>query len=436
MAPEQLEGQDADTRSDLFAFGATLYEMLTGRRAFPGESQSNVIAAVLESEPPPIATTQRLTPPALEHLVTTCLAKNPDDRWQSASDVKRQLEWIAASALPAAKPTMTESHSGSTVRLRRNAAIVAALVALVIGSALAWALWKRPPPASVVVRETRLEISTPPTTTSRQASLAISPDGLTVAFVADSEGRSVLWLRPLNGAARPLDGTVGAMFPFWSPDSQSLGFFADGKLKRIEVKGSAAQILADASEPQGGTWSRDGTIIFTPHELGPLVRVAAAGGAPAAVTQLPAGHTEHLFPQALSDGSHVLYFVIGGPDVQGVYISRLDGTSPKKLLKGSSPAVYVPTGYLLFIREDVLLAQALDLARLELTGDAVSIAERVAVEGRFPAASASNNGDIVYRGVATGSAHQLTWFDRTGETLSKVGGLDSAERQAHVSPLS
>ena len=326
MAPEQLEGRDADTRSDLFAFGAMLYEMLTGRRAFAGESQAKVAAAVLESEPPPIASIQCPIPPALEHLVTTCLAKNPDDRWQSASDVKRQLEWIAASGLSVAQPTISGSHSGSRATFLRNSVIVALLVALVVVSGLVWALWKRPPASSGVVRETRLEISTPPTTTSQQASLAISPDGLVVAFVADSPSGSVLWLRPLSGAARPLDGTVGAVLPFWSPDSQSLGFFADGKLKRIEVKGGAPQILADALDPHGGTWSHDGSIIFTPHQLSPLVRVAAAGGPMAPVTRLAAGHIGHLYPQVLADGAHVLYFAAGGPDVQGVYVARLDGT--------------------------------------------------------------------------------------------------------------
>jgi serine/threonine protein kinase/Tol biopolymer transport system component len=430
MAPEQLEGRDADARSDVFAFGATLYEMLTGRRAFPGESPAKVAAAVLESEPPPIATTQGLTPPALEHLVRTCLAKDPDERWQSASDVKRQLEWIAASAPSAAEPMIRESPSGSRGRFRRNTAIVAILMALVLGSLVAWALWKRQFPASVVGRETRLEISTPATTTtSRLSPLAISPDGLTVAFVADSDGRSVLWLRPLSGVARPVDGTVGAALPFWSPDSQSIGFFADGKLKRIEVRGGAAQVLADALDPHGGAWSRDGSIIFTPHQLSPLLRVAAAGGAPVAVTRLAAGHTGHLYPQVLSDGAHVLYYAEGVAGAQGVYVSRLDGTAPKRLLEKSSAAVYLATGYVLFVREDVLLAQALDPARLELKGDAVAIADHVAMRSaNAPAASASNNGDIVYRGVPTGSARQLTWLDRSGKTVSLVGSPDSARR--------
>jgi serine/threonine protein kinase/Tol biopolymer transport system component len=428
MAPEQLEGREADARSDLFAFGAVLYEMLTGRRAFPGQSQSKVIAAVLDSEPPAIATIQPLTPPALDHLVTTCLAKHPDERWQSASDVKRQLEWIALSM---AKPAAAEPHPDRGVRVRRNAVVVASLVTLVIGSVLAWALWK-PPSAAPILRETRLEISTPPTL--REASLAISPDGLTVAFVGESDGQSVLWLRPLNGAARPVAGTVGAVDPFWSPDNQSLGFFADGKLKRIDVKGGAAQTLAEALDPKGGTWNRDGTIIFTPHQISPLVRVAAAGGVAAAMTRLGAGHTGHLYPHVLSDGEHVLYYVTGGPDVQGVYVSTLDGTSPKKLLEASSPAVYLPTGYLLFVREGVLLAQALDVARLELTGDAVSIAERVAVEAfSKPAASGSTRGDIVYRAVAAGRALQLTWFDRSGKLLQQVGNPDSARTGGLVS---
>jgi eukaryotic-like serine/threonine-protein kinase len=430
MAPEQLEGREADARSDLFAFGAVLYEMLTGRRAFPGESQSKVIAAVLDSEPPAIATLQPLIPHALNHVVTTCLAKNPDDRWQNASDVKRQLQWIAEGERPPARSPTDASESRNGAPARRTVA-VASLVALVAGGAMTWAIWMRHPVAPVP-REMRLEISTPPTV--RRASLAMSPDGLTVAFVADSDGLSALWMRPLNGVARPLAGTVGAVLPFWSPDNHSLGFFADGKLKRIEVNGGAAQTLADALDPKGGSWGRDGSIIFTPHQLSPLVRVAAAGGAPLTVTRFATGHTGHLYPQVIADGTHLLYYVTGSPDVEGVYISKLDGTSSKKLLEHSSPAVYLPTGYVLFIRDDVLLAQALDLGKLQLTGDAISIADRVAVEDfNFPAASASNNGDIVYRGLAAGSAYQLTWVDRSGKTLKQVGSPDSAKRGGSVS---
>jgi eukaryotic-like serine/threonine-protein kinase len=420
MAPEQLEGRDADPRSDLFAFGAVLYEMLTGTRAFEGETVSKAIAAVLGSTPPSIAANAPLVPPVLDHLVRTCLEKNADDRWQTASDVRRQLEWIASTIKSPA-----ESRREGGTSFTKIATIGFSLVIVAVG-VMSWALWKRLQ-AAPEGRQLRLEISTPSTATSRTASLAISPDGLTVAFVADSERGSVLWLRPLDGAARPLEGTVGAQLPFWSPDSQAVGFFADGKLKRTDVKGGAPQILADALDPQGGTWGKDGTIIFTPHQLSPLVRIAAAGGKPTAITQLSSGQTGHVYPRFLHDGLHVVYFATGSQDVQGIYVCGLDGTSSKEILAGGSPAIPASAGYLMFVREGVLLAQALDLTRLTLTGDAVSIADRVAL-GTFndPAASASNNGDIVYRGVPTGRAFQLSWFNRSGRVVRQLGNPDSA----------
>ena len=434
MAPEQLEGREADARSDLFAFGCVLYEMLSGTRAFTGASQSSVIAAVLEREPQPLARTQPLTPPLLERVIATCLAKNPDERWQSASDVKRQLEWIAADAV--AGPSV---RNQDPARPRRNTTTRTLLMVLAASATVAvsawWAPWRRP--ASAPVRQTRLELSTPPTGERREASVAISPDGSAVTFVGELDGQSVLWLRPLDGVARPLEGTVGAVDPFWSPDSRSLGFFAEGKLKRIDVNGGVPQTLANALDEKGGTWSRDGTIVFAPHQLSPLVRVVpAAGGALTPVTRLLAGQNGHLYPKMLPDDAHVLYYASGSADTQGVYVSGLDGSSAKRLLTGTSPAVYVPTGYLLFVRDDVLLAQAFDLSTLELHGDTVRIAEKVA-KGPFnvPSASASSHGDIVYRGGSSGRARQLTWLDRSGKTLKLVGAPDTA-RSRSGEPLS
>ena len=424
MSPEQLEGRDADARSDLFAFGAVLYEMLIGRRAFPGESQSKVIAAVLDSEPPPLATT---LPPVLDYVVMTCLAKNPDERWQSASDVKRQLEWIAASARSPAATTMAGPglRGGHT---RSMAVVVASLVALIAGGALTWAVWIRRPAPSIMP-ETRLEISTPPTT--QPWSLAISPDGLTIAFVAESQGKPVLWVRPLNAvAARPLAGTSGSTDPFWSPDSQSIGFFADGKLKRIDLKGGAPQTLAEALQPHGGAWSQNRTIIFAPHQISPLLEVSADGGEPSAVTQLGPGQQGHSYPQFLPDGD-VLYYVTGATDIRGAYVGRLDGTASRKLLDVSEPARYASTGHVLFVRENALLAQAFDSARLELKEGAFRVADRVAVRVmggsiNMAGVSASNTGSILYRGTGTAGGRQLTWFDRAGKALTLVGNPDPA----------
>jgi eukaryotic-like serine/threonine-protein kinase len=410
MSPEQIEGREADVRSDLYTFGALLYEMLTGRRASSED------------------TLRSLRPPALDHLVRTCLARNPDERWQSAGDVRRQLQWIGTSAT-----TASPDAPASGTRRARNVALAAAVAALVLAASAMWALWRRPA-AAPAVRETRLEISTPRTAVSTEGSLALSPDGSTVAFVGESEGQSVLWLRPLDGASRPLPDTAGAIEPFWSPDSQSIGFFTDGKLKRIDRKGGAVRILADALNPVGGSWGRDGTIVFTPHQLSTLVRVPADGGDVTSVTRLEPGQTGHLHPHLLPDGLHVLYFAGGRSDVAGVYVNVLDGTAPKRLLTGTSPALYAAPGYLLFVRDNVLLAQAFDLQRLALTGEATSVAERVAAGPfRHPAVSASDSGDIVYRGVATDRAEQLTWIDRAGALVKHVGEPDSARTDGGLS---
>ena len=417
MAPEQLEGRAADPRSDLFAFGGVVYEMLTGRRAFTGDSQSKVIAAVLDCEPPTITSTQPMTPPALEHLVTRCLAKNPDERWQNAGDVKRELQWIAAGTRSTAMPP-TDIGMGTGTRLWRNVAIVASLMALVVGGALTWTVRTKRLDAPGLP-EARLEISTPPSL--RPSEFSMSPDGLTVAFVAQSEGHSVLWVRALNDVtARPLAGTSDAWTPFWSPDGQAIGFFADGKLKRIDVKGGAPQNLADAPEPQGGAWGRDGTIVFTPHELSPVLRVSAAGGEPSAATRLAPGHAGHLHPQLLPDGQ-VLYYVASAPDSRGTYLDRLDGTAPRKLIEGAGPALYW-TGHVLFARKNTLFAQALDPVRGEMTGSPVRVADRI-INRAF---SVSATGAILYRAASTGGGRRLTWFDRSGETVNQVGDPDGA----------
>jgi Tol biopolymer transport system component len=241
-----------------------------------------------------------------------------------------------------------------------------------------------------------------------------------------------LWVRVLNDvSARPLAGTSNAAEPFWSPDSQNVGFFADGKLKRIDLKGGIAQNLADAPEPMGGAWGRDGTILFTPHELSPVLRVSAGGGEPSAATRLAPGHPGHLLPQLLPDG-HVLYSV-NAPAVGGVYLDRLDGTAPRKLFGTIGPALY-STGHVFFIRENTLFAQALDAVRGEITDSAVRVADRV----MDSAVSVSATGAILYRGASMGRGSQLTWFDRSGSTAKRVGDPDGtrAERAHNAMSIS
>jgi serine/threonine protein kinase/Tol biopolymer transport system component len=424
MSPEQARGQTVDKRTDIWAFGCVLYEMLTGRAAFPRQTFSDTVAAILDTEPAWTALPATV-PRTIRRLLERALEKDPKRRLRDMGDARAELDEAQRGR------DQDEPIVSGTARTSWRFAVFGAVALVALG--VATAIWMRrlTPP---VLRETRLEISTPPTT--EQSSLAISPDGLTVVFVAQSEGQPVLWVRPLNGVtARPLAGTIGAIYPFWSPDNQSIGFFADGKLKRIEIKGGAAQTLADALDPWGGAWGHDGFIVFTPHQLSPLLRISSDGGEPAAVTQLAQGHLGHLFPQFLPDGTHVLCFVSGAANIQGAYIGRLDETAPRKLLDLSGPAVYGPTGHLLFVREHALFAQSIDPTRLELTGSAVRVADHVAVDGGFNSAavSVSNTGDILYRGAATGGGRQLTWFNRSGKTLAQVGNPDGARKAGVLS---
>jgi eukaryotic-like serine/threonine-protein kinase len=436
MSPEQARGQVVDKRIDIWAFGCVLYEMLTGTPAFAANEISDTIAAVLRAEPDWDALGPQ-TPEPITRLLRRCLEKDHWRRLRDIGDARLELdsrgEWTSH---PPRRSTVTlPTDTGAGSRFWRNPAIVASLAALVVGGALTWKVSMRQPDAPVLP-EARLEISTPPS--GQPWSFSISPDGLTVAFVAQSEGHPALWVRPLRDVtARPLAGTSGATDPFWSPDSQAIGFFADGKLKRIDLKGGAPQNLADAPEPQGGAWGRDSTIVFAPHQLSPLLRVTAAGGEARAATRLAPGHAGHLYPQLLPDG-HALYYVASAQGLQGVYLDRLDGTAPRKLLDAPGPVLYASTGHVFFVRENNLFAQALDPVRGELTDSAVRVADHIMVDPSpsgvdLAAASVSATGAILYRGASTGGARQLTWFDRSGKTVKQVGSPDSARNGNPIS---
>ena len=306
MAPEQLEGREADARTDIFAFGAVLYEMATGRAAFSGESQASLIGAILHTEPPPISMVQPMTPPALDRVVKTCLSKDADDRFQTAHDLRLQLQWIAEGGSQAGVPASVVARRRSRERLAWAAAAAAALAAL----ALALLAPARPREA---LRTVQASIS-PPEKSSFVYDLgpmALSPDGRRLAFLAPTaERKNLLWVRPLNGmAAQPLAGTDGAAYPFWSPDSRFLGFFAGGKLKKIDASGGPPQVLCDTQEGRGGTWNRDGVILFSPSSRDAVLRISSAGGAPAPATEIDLSRREfsHRFPFFLPDGRHFLY---------------------------------------------------------------------------------------------------------------------------------
>jgi hypothetical protein len=308
MAPEQLEGQEADARTDIFALGALLYEMATARRAFDGKSKTSLIAAILSTHPPPISSVQPVMPPALDHVVRKCLEKDPEDRWQSARDVASELRWIAEAGSQAGVPTTLSLRRRSRERL---AWTLVALLAAAGGAGLAWALRLRGA-LEEASRPLRVEIVPPPETPLAnvvQGAVALSPDGRTMAFVVRGRGGPPgLAVRDLaSGEAKTLAGTEDATFPFWSPDGRWIAFFADKRLRKVEAKGGPVQTVCEAAAGRGGSWGRDGTIVFAPDITGPLARVPSGGGAPVAATTTPSPDVTHRNPSFLPDGRHFVF---------------------------------------------------------------------------------------------------------------------------------
>jgi Tol biopolymer transport system component len=426
MAPEQLEGKDADARTDIFAFGTVLYEMATGQKAFSGKTQASLIAAIIERVPPPISTISPMTPPAFDRVVKTCLEKDPEDRWQTAHDVMLELKWVAEGGSAAGLPVSVVAGRST----REKLAWVAALLFLLSTVALTIAYLRRPASA-LRARPLRLEVVAPPNTDFAGAA-EVSPDGNTLAFTAtSSDGNVTLWVRPLDSVvARSLPGTEGANQPFWSPDSRALGFFAAGKLKVIELAGGTLQSLCEVSgDPRGGTWAADGTIVFAPSFQGPLFRIPATGGSMTKVTVLDAARKEqtHRFPFFLPDGRHFLYYASqgSGEEPGDILIGSLDGRTPKRLLQSSSLALFAEPGYLLFGRGKTILAQSFAAARLELTGKPFPVAGQVSSWGGVSGLrvlSVSGTRLLVYK---TGNIREtrLVWLDRTGREVGTIGGV-------------
>jgi Tol biopolymer transport system component len=409
MSPEQARGKPLDKRTDIWAFGCVLYEMLTGRRAFAGDEVSDVLASILAREPD-FAALPASVPPSIRRLLRRCLEKNRNERLRDIGDARIEIR----EALAKADPEMTVVP----VPDRRNRERVAwmsvlALVALIAAVAIVWAF--RPAPAAP---EARLEITTPPTTVPE--SLAISPDGRTIAFVGrTAEGQSRLWLRALaldSSAARPLAGTDAARHPFWSPDSRSIGFFADNRLKRIDIDGGSVRTLAHVYRGTSGAWNRDGVILFS--SLGdPIARISDTGDAPGDLAGL-FQEGSNFSPHFLPDGRHFLYYVRGSADARGVYVGQLDGTlQPRRLLDADAGAVYASSGHVLFVRQRTLFAQRFDAASLALNGDPFPVAPGCACLGL----SISDTGSIAYRATAPGVRRQFVWFDRSGKEIHEVG---------------
>jgi eukaryotic-like serine/threonine-protein kinase len=439
MSPEQVEGKDADARSDIFAFGAVLYEMATGKRAFEGKSQISVASSILEKDPEPMTAAKPMTPSAFEHVVKTCLQKNPEERFQNAHDVRLELKWIAEERSSPSKPASAPAAHQPRERLAWAAAIV---FAIVVG-AIAGFLVSR---SGRSARAIRTVIAPPDGTSFRlTGDLAgppvLSPDGYYVAFsAAGSEGKVALWVRPMDKLeARALPGTDNVTFPFWSPDSRSLGFFAEGKLKTIDLNGGAPQVICDAPQGRGGTWGPDGVILLTADTQAPLIRVSANGGAPVAITKLDrARHTSHRWPFFLPDGKHFLYLAMNHDSAQSqndaVYFASLDGAENRPLFRSLSNAVYAG-GFLLFARGSQLMAQKFNPVSGKLSGDLQVLANGVANDPStwHMAASASGEGLLVM-GIGGASDWELVWVDRTGKRIGTVADKLSNLQLSRLSP--
>jgi len=422
MSPEQVEGKEVDGRSDLFSLGAVLYEMVTGKRAFEGKSQLSVASAILEKEPAPITSTKPLTPPALDHAIRKCLAKPADERWQSAGDLASELRWISESS----------AYSGmappSARKIREALAWLVSgilLVAIILG-----ALWLRnpKPPAQA------LHFYAPLPFPARD--VAVSPNGHTVAVVGylESARKNAIWIYELGSQkTRSLTDTEGAAYPFWSPDGQSLGFFSDGKLKKVDLSSGSLQIICDAPSGRGGTWNKDGVIVFTPDAaLGKgLYRVLASGGVAMQVSQpdVSRGESSHRWPMFLPDQRHFLYMAAdftGRKGVDAIFVGALDSKEKRFVVEASANAAYASLGYLLFPRGKTLFVQRFDVKRFALTGDATPILADIQYQGQVKRAvfDVSDAGFLVAQTGEGVALSQLVWYDRKGKEIGAAGQPD------------
>jgi serine/threonine protein kinase/Tol biopolymer transport system component len=419
MAPEQARGKVVDTRADIWAFGCVLYEMVTGARAFKSDDVTDTIVAILSREPD----WQKIpvTASAVRPLLVRCLKKDPKQRLQAIGDARIEIDEIR-------EAPQADRDRVSPVHRPGNRWLLATglLLVTVIAAVQSVRLWRQSP-AAPFAPEARLEIATPLAPGGGiagrpvQPAVAISPDGLKIVFSAYLDGRLVLWLRSIESVtAHPLAGTDTAVLPFWSPDSRSVGFFADSQLKRIDIDGGTIRTLTRATFGLGGAWNSDGTILFTPLFSGPIYRISAAGGEATVVTQLASGQVSHWYPRFLPDGRHFLYVVAGRTDANAIYVGDLDGSKPRRLVDAELADVHLSSNRLLFVRQGTLFSQPFDVSALTLTGSPAPLAEQVAT------VSASRAGPVLYRTTPRPGRRQLVWLDRSGKEISRVGSPDGS----------
>jgi len=432
MAPEQVEGLEADARTDIFAIGALLFEMIAGYAPFQGKTRAALLGAILKDNPPPLSTVQPTTPKTLDRLVTRCLAKDPDDRWQSVRDIVHELEWIAAGSDGEAATAPPKPASG-------RSGWIGWLVAAALAVAFVAAIFMNRPRSAANQETVQFSIPPPDRTTFGTPTgggtgiapqVAISPDGRTIAFVTSADGSFRLWLRPIASTeSHLLAGTEGAAFPFWSPDSRSLGFFSNGKMKKVAAAGGPVITLCDAVSGRGGAWSPDNVILFAPSTAGPMLRVSAAGGEPTAASALDTDYAEtnHRFPQFLPDGKRFIFTATVGTCCPAMKpgrlrIGTLGSMDAPEIMKLDTSIAIVASGHLLFNRENTLMAQPFDAVNGRLAGERFPIIEGVVSEGsRYISATASVTGTLVYgprRAMAPG---RLVWLSRNGHEMATVG---------------
>jgi eukaryotic-like serine/threonine-protein kinase len=418
MSPEQIEGREADARSDIFSLGAVLYEMITGKRAFEGKSMLSVASAILEKEPEPISSIQPLVPPALEHVIRTCLAKDPEERFQTAHDVKLELKWISQGGSQAgvAKPIAAR-------RKRREwmGWALGGVMALVMLSA-GWLL-HRPAESPVL----RAELVLPPKLQldANNTAVALSPDGKKLVMAAAGEaGKQQLYVRSLDAlTVQPIQGTEQATYPFWSPDGDYIGFFLPGKLKKVALSSGAVQTICDAPDGRGASWSKEGTIVFSPAGDSPLFLVPDSGGTPSQLTTLEKASQTHRHPQFLPDGKHVLYLIaVSGSTNTSEYVVNIEDKKSEFVVASQARAQYVEPGYLLYVKERSLLAQPFNTSSLKLTGKPIPIAQQLQFGAiRWVSNYAASKDTLFYESEEGGGLWQLTWLDLDGKQLGKVG---------------
>jgi Tol biopolymer transport system component len=435
MAPEQLEGKETDSRTDIFALGSVIYEMATGKKAFEGSSQASLIAAILKEEPTPLSQIQPLTPPILERLVKICLEKDPEDRWQNAHDVCNELRWIQESSGSQTSMRTTPMSPAMAGKSNWPGWIAAGIIAVALIGFGLWKYFQRP--KSPTAPEIRFLIAPEGGISfagnfAGYPDFAVSHDGTRLVYAAtDSTGKNQLWLRPLASlTAMPIAGTENALTPFWSPDDLQIAFFSEGAMRKITLPAGTSQTICNVQgDTFGGNWLKDGTIVYASENSG-LKRVSSNGGTSQVVTTLDKSHGEivHSYPVILPDGNHFVYTIDSDQsEYRGIFLGSLNSKTAVRLLDSRYKVNYVNPGYLIFVRGTSVFSQQFQIEPPKLLGEPSEIANQLTVSSAANNApiTASFNGTILYRGGGSWAKTQLAWFDRNGKPLGKIGTVES-----------